>query len=130
MVEKIKANKDNVLEFMERELNKYGPDRMDVKEMGELADIVKDLAEAEKNCWEAQYYREVTEAMGKGSESSGYGGSRMGYNMGYDSGNMGGRRGYGTGSMGYHDPMMTIREALNSADPEMRAKIRSEIMNM
>lgn len=127
MVEKIKANKDRVLDFMEREIAKYGPDRMDVKEMSELADIIKDLAEAEKNCWEAQYYREVTEAMEKGSESSGYGG-RMGYNMGYDS--MGGRRGYGSGSMGYHDPMKTIREALNSADPEMRATIRSEIMNM
>lgn len=127
MVEKIKANKDKVLEFMERELTKYGPDRMDVKEMGELADIVKDLAMAEKECWEAQYYRTVTDAMQQGSsETSGYGTpSRMGY------GGMGGRQGYGgSNMMGHSDPIAAIRDMLATANPEMRSQIRNELRNI
>lgn len=135
MVEKIKESKDKVLKYMDRELTKYGEDRMDVKTMGDLADIVKDLAEAEHHCWEAQYYRTVTEAMEGGSSgSSGYGsgggsgssanGGRMGYGMG------GARRGYGGGgggSQGYTDPVSSIREMMAMADPETKAKIRGEL---
>ena len=54
MVEKIYDAKRRVLEYMDKELSKYGSDRMDVAEMDKLADIVKDLSEAEKACWEAE----------------------------------------------------------------------------
>lgn len=133
MVEKIKANKDRVLEYMEMRLSQYGGNRMDVKEMGELADIVKDLAAAEESCWEAQYYRTVTEAMEKGEGSSGYGGSgggggRMGYGGGMGGG---GRRGYGgggsTGMMGHGDPVEVIRNMMATMPQEQKMQIRNEL---
>lgn len=133
MVEMIKATKDQILQHMERELNKYGGDKVDVKQMGELADIVKDLAEAEKSCWEAEYYRSISEAMDEGSSGyGGGGGGSRGYGggMGYNgSAANGGRRGYG-GSMGHTDPIASIREMLATANPEKRAQIRNEISGL
>lgn len=46
---------------------------VDTKEAGEVADIIKDLAETEKNLREAKYYELVTEAMEEES------GERYGY---------------------------------------------------
>ena len=43
MVELIKQTKDSMLERMEQAINERGADRIDVSEMGKLADIVKDL---------------------------------------------------------------------------------------
>lgn len=110
----IKSIKDKILDFMDQEVDKYGGNRMDVKELGELADIVKDLAEAE-------YYCTVAQAMG-GQESYGYQ-QPMGY------GGQGGmRQGYGTSGMGHTDPIQMIRDALSKADPELRAMVRNELM--
>ena len=99
-MDEIKKIKADVLRFMQQEVSKYNG-RMDTKEIGELADIVKDLAEAE-------YYCSVAEAMG---QSAGYSGGQMGYqgqqgSMGYQGqqGPMGGRSGYGGGSMGHSRP--------------------------
>ena len=116
MIQKIAAIKDKVLEFMDQEAGKYGNARMDVKEMGDLADIVKDLAEAE-------YYCTVAQAM--------EGGQQQGYMpmQGYGSGGSmqsSGRQGYG-GSMGHTDPMSTLRDMLATASPEQRMQIRSEV---
>ncbi len=36
---------------------------VDGKELGELVDMVKDMAETKRNCWEACYYESVVEAM-------------------------------------------------------------------
>lgn len=124
MVEKIKATKDKVLDFMDREIGKYNGDRMDVKEIGDLADIIKDLAEAEKSCWEAEYYRSVSEAMGGSSGSSGYM-QPTGDRMGYDGG--GARRGY-SGGMGHTDPLSSIREMMSSLSPEMRKQLRNDLL--
>ena len=115
MIEKITSIKTKVLDFMDQEVGKYGGTRMDVKELGDLADIVKDLAEAE-------YYCTVAQAMGGGQEPYGYQ-QPMGYG-----GHGGMRQGYGTGSMGHTDPMQMIRDALSKADPETRAMLRSELM--
>lgn len=125
MVEMIKANKDRVLNFMKQELDKYGPDRMDVKEMGELADIVKDLAEAE-------YYCTIANAM-EGGDSAGY--TRpmegtMGYSMGYQAPQGGLQRSGYSASMGHTDPIAMIRDVLMTSSPEKRAQIRNEIMSM
>ena len=111
MVEAIKDTKDQLLDKMQQTIDEKGIERIDVSEMGKLADQVKDLAEAEKACWEAEYYRAVTEAMEDGQ--MGYDdsmGNNMGYsrrgrgyqgnydrgnqNMGYDRGRRGYRRGY------------------------------------
>lgn len=50
------------------------PANVDVHVMGEMVDMVKDLYEAEKDCWKACYYRElVCEMQGeRGSERYGY----------------------------------------------------------
>jgi hypothetical protein len=129
VVEEIKRHKDKVLAYMAKELEKYGDDRMDVAEMEKLADIVKDMAEAEKACWEAEYYRSVSEAM----ESSGYTpdmmgyqgqvgrGGRMGYNPNRDSMGRYARRGYD------HNPIQAVRDAMGGASPEERERMKREL---
>ena len=133
MVELIKDNKNRILEYMEKSLEKYGPEKMNVEEVGKLADAVKDLAEAEKACMEAEYYGSVTEAM----DSRGY----MPEPMGYDDGRMrqgySRRRGYnanrdsrGRYSRGYHEDMEAIRQSMGTASPEEREKMKRELRQM
>ena len=133
MVEKIKADKDKVLEYMGKSLEKYGPDKMNVEEIGKLADAIKDMAEAEKACWEAEYYRSVTEAMegpaGYMPEGMGYNRGRMGYNPNRDSMGRYARRGYG-GAYGYHEHMQDIRSEMQGATPEEREKMKRELRQM
>lgn len=134
MVEKIYDLKNKILQHVEKQT--MNMDRMDTKEVGELIDMVKDLAEAEESCWEAQYYRKITEGM----ESSGYGGG-TGSSAGY--GNQGGmRQGYGTqarqgygnmqgyGSMGHQDIMEPLRMAIQQASPDEREHLRNEVKTM
>lgn len=136
MVHKIKEFKDKALERMEKEIQDRGIDRADLKELGELADIVKDLASAEKDCWEAEYYMTVTEAMDNGSGympmGDGMGtysnmgtrannGSRSGYR---DSRGRYARRGY-TG--GFDDDIQSLRQAMTSATPEEREQMKREL---
>lgn len=52
-----------------------GVESLDTKEAGEVVDMIKDLAEAEKSCMEACYYCKVVEAMEEEAECEG----RMGY---------------------------------------------------
>lgn len=111
MTEDIKIIKAKILQFMDQEVGKYGNGRMDVKQIGELADVIKDLAEAE-------YYCTVAESMTKGQES-------MGYTQ-PTSGNM--RSGYGM--MGHSDPLSSIREMMMTADPETKAMLRSEMTKL
>lgn len=135
MVEKIKEIKDEFLKLMEQDVRQRGAENANIKFHGELADIVKDLAEAEKSCWEAEYYRTVIEAMDKGSSSSsGYTDARMGYSQMGGSSDIksSGRRGYSTGSaanggiMGHTDPVSAIRDIMATADGETRMRIRKE----
>lgn len=117
MIEDIKVLKAKVLQFMDQEVGKYGGGRMDVKQVGELADVIKDLAEAE-------YYCTVAEAMGGAQEPMGYG-----QPMGSGGTSGGSRRGYGgTGSMGHNDPMEMMRNMLAGVSPEMRKQLLSEFM--
>lgn len=120
-MDEIKKIKADVLRFMEQEASKYGNGRMDTKQMGDLADIVKDLAEAE-------YYCTVAEAMGGGQDQMGYMQPRtMGYQGQGSMGSTGGRQGYGGGMMGHTDPMQIVRDVLAS-NPEIRSQLRSELM--
>lgn len=127
MVEKIKEQKDALLKRLEQVINEKGPERMNIQEAGMLSDQIKDLAEAEKACWEAEYYRAVTEAMGNGS----YGYDGMMHNQpngryGYrDSMGRYARRGYN--SYGYHETLDSLRGEMESASPEEREKIKREI---
>ena len=144
MVDKIYEIKNKVIEKVEEVMRERGADRIDP----EMVDMIKDLAEAEKSCWEAEYYRSVSEAM----ESSGYmpemsygyqgqggsqGGSQMpsGNSMGYRQsgrgsanqyGGSGGRRGYGYDG----DPMQMIREMMQSADQSEKDRIKRELQQL
>ena len=80
MVTEIYKLKNQFITLINQHIADRGIDRIDVKEMGELVDMVKDLAEAEKECWEASYYRAITNAMEGSSESSPTG--RNGYGFG------------------------------------------------
>ena len=131
MVDKIKDIKDVALRRMEQEINERGFERADLKELGDLSDMVKDLAEAEKACWEAEYYRSVSEAMG----SQGYMPEGMGYGDGRQDGYQS-RQGYRDSrgryarrpnSMGYHDEIQGIRDAMSTATPEEREKMQREL---
>lgn len=120
MTEDIKVLKAKVMQFMEQEVGKYGNGRMDVKQVGELADVIKDLAEAE-------YYCTVAEAMtADKQEPMGYSQptGRQGYSGGMRSG---GRQGYGGGMMGHTDPMQVVRDMM-ATNPELRSQLRNELL--
>ena len=131
MVQLIKEQKDALLRRLEQVINEKGPERMNIQEAGMLTDQIKDLAEAEKACWEAEYYRSVTEAMdsaGYMPEGMGYQGrgmGRMGYNPNRDS--MGR---YSSGRRGYHEGMDGLRAEMQSASPEEREKMKRELRQM
>lgn len=139
MVEKIKDLKDELLMQAEQDMHDGG--RVDP----ETIDGIKDLAEAEKSCWEAEYYRSVTEAMedgkmgyddgmgyGRGGNRSGYsrGGNRSGYNQGDGQGYRRGyeresRRGYrGRDSMGRYTSRRGYRRMDGYGHTDMMAEVR------
>lgn len=122
MNEDIKKIKEDVLRFMGQEVNKYPNGRMDTKQVGDLADIIKDLAMAEYYCTTAE---SMAESMGYSRPMMGYGGQQGG------SGGMqgSGRSGYGSsGSMGHTDPTEIIRNMMVSLSPDMRNQLLKEFM--
>lgn len=142
MVEEIKKTKDKVLRRLEQVIDEKGPERMNVQEVSMLADVVKDLAVAEKSCREAEYYMSVTDAMYDGS--MGYD-SSMGYDgMGYSDGsrNRQGYRGQPRDSMGRyrsgyrqerygHDDMMQeVRQMIETAEPQERERLKMQLRQM
>lgn len=155
MVEKIKDLKDDLLMQAEQDMHEGG--RVDP----ETIDGIKDLAEAEKACWEAEYYRSVTEAMEDGQmgydDGMGYarGGNRGGYARGGQGGyERGGRRGYERESRrgyrgrdsqgrytsrrgyrrmenyGHTDMMAEIRQMVETADPQEREQLKTQLRQM
>lgn len=145
MVETIYELKNMLLEEMQKDAQERGIERLDK----ERVDMVKDLAAAEKDCWEAEYHRGVAEAM----EGSGYNGDMMGYNgsSGAQSGSRGsggrggsqggsGRSGwanqYGSGrsrrgyGMGYQEHIDALRMEMQQADPQQREQMMQQLRNM
>lgn len=121
MVEEIYEIKNEFLQKMRQEIDERGIERVDVGEMYKLADIVKDLAEAEKSCWEAEYYRGVSEAMeGQGYMDEGMG--MYGYSQGgsqgggQGGGRSGGSQGGSGGGSGYRESMGYRRSGRGSAN--------------
>lgn len=138
MVNEIYELKNMILEQAMKDAQEKGVERLD----GETIDMIKDLAEAEKACWEAEYYRGVSEAMDSsgydgmtgyngGRSSGGTSGGRSGYPMGYrqsgrgSANQYGGRRGY---NMGYD--IEGLKMAMQSADPQERERIKREMQQM
>lgn len=50
----------------------HGVEGVDTTEMGQVIDMIKDLAEAKKDCMKACYYKTVIEAMGEDVERRGF----------------------------------------------------------
>ena len=138
MVNKIYELKNQMIQRIEGDIQQRGIDRIDVNQMGELVDMVKDLAQAEASCMQAEYYKTVVEAMKTGSSgygsgtgsSAGYGSMRSGY------GGMDGRYGYATtrqaqsGAMGHQEVMEPLRMAIQTAGPDEREHLRNEVMQL
>lgn len=152
MVERIKDLKDELLVQAEQDMHDSG----NVDHM--MIDDIKDLAEAEKACWEAEYYRTVTEAMEDGKsgydDGMGYRGGRGG--MGYDRQGRGYRRGYERESRrgyrgqsrdsmgrytsrrgyrrmdgyGHTDMMAELRQMMETADPQEREQLKMQLRQM
>lgn len=72
--------KNKLVHWMKGEVDKDGiPSSLEeIKVMGEVVDMVKDISEAEEKCWKACYYKEIVCAMD--DERGDMGGERMGYN--------------------------------------------------
>lgn len=137
MVEKLKDLKDELLMQAEQDMHDNGSvDHM-------MIDDIKDLAEAEKACWEAEYYRSVTEAMedgqmgyddgmgyrgGRGRVRSGYnqGGYEQGrgYRRGYERESRRGYRGQPRDSMGRYTSRRGYRRSESYGHQDMMAEIR------
>lgn len=91
-------------------------DNIDASEFGDMIDVVKDLADTEKLCWEAAYFRSVVEAMANNDDENEDADMRYGYNHNhYRSSGRFASKGHGT-YMGY-SPMM---------EPEMWMRLAKE----
>lgn len=109
---------------------------MNTNEVGQIVDMIKDLAEAEEKCWKACYYKSVVENMDIATSGNL---ERMGYNGGGMQGRMqGGRSGYSnmmsganTGSYGYSDDsMQNVKSMFQSADPAKKQQLMRDMENM
>lgn len=78
-INNIKEIKKTLTSWLKEEAN-GGKECFHVESGGAVSDIIKDMAETTKYCYEALYYKTVIEAMSRGSEPS-YGGDEVsGYN--------------------------------------------------
>lgn len=150
MVHKICKMKDKLCDYASQQMER-GLDNVDTREMGAVIDMIKDLAEAEKSCMEADYYESVVEAMEDGGDRYGYdgGGSsdgsrgRSGYRMESPDGE-GGRMGYKNqyGNFpanpknrrrrmrrsGYSEESIeNLRQMMEDADPERKRQLKQDL---
>lgn len=118
-VEKLCEMKDKLVCWTAAELAK-GKCEVDTKEMGDVVDMIKDLAEAEEKCWKACFYKKVLEEMELEGE---FPEGRMGYDhWRYSSGRFA-PTGHGHRS-GYHPMPMTPMMDESMDDWAMRAGYR------
>ena len=96
-LKEINEIKHKLIDWVKAETLKGFETPEEVEILGEVVDMIKDLASAEESCMEAAYYENVTEAMGEGDERAGYDRWR------YSSGRFAPK---GRGSYGYVPPYM------------------------
>lgn len=106
--------KHDLIDAVKAELA-HGVQNVNTSEMGEVIDMIKDLASAEKDCMEACYYEAVTEAMEEYDEGDS---KRMGYDRWrYASGRFAPK---GRGTYGYLPSPMRMEEPWTSDNMGMR----------
>lgn len=59
--------KEKLTTWTHEEVEK-GKECADTKELGEVVDMIKDLAEVEEKCWKAKYYESIVTAMAEAEE--------------------------------------------------------------
>lgn len=121
-LENICEMKKRLVDIVETEL-KGDLAAIDAHELGEVVDMIKDLAEVEKLCHEACYYESVVEAMNEYDDYPMYN-DRMGYPRGRNAkGQFMSRRGYEPDSDRMHRgryPMMDGKDARSGYDSDWR----------
>lgn len=102
MIDKICMIRRQLVMKVDDDIAERGLDRIDVQNLGEVIDMIKDLAVAEEKLRKADYYHRVTVAMDGGEQ------------------------------MRIKHPELAdaITRALQSADPHDREMIRGEVMAM
>lgn len=123
-MEEIKSIKCTLLSWLKDEVNS-GKDCCHLQSAGDVADMIKDLSKAEKDCAETFYYMVVSQAMLEGGEPS-YG--SMGYNHRHT--NSGRFASAGRGHMVYgfhHEPFMDQQAYIDGYlnDPQFKHKMSS-----
>lgn len=118
--EEIKKIKETLVSWLRDEVN-TGATCCHLESAGDVTDMIKDLAEAEKECAEALYYTIVSEAMLKGEEPS-YG-DAMGYNHRHMSNGRFASSGKGHMVYGYHKPYLDQQPYIDGYlhDPNFRS---------
>ena len=120
--EEICELKKKFLKIVDTEFNEKSTKELNTEELGQVVDMIKDLAEAEKCCQEAFYYQSVVKAMDEAKEED----NRMGYSPkarmrfanryfmdDYDYPEMGNMRmGYSRGSSSDRDGMNRSRDSM------------------
>lgn len=96
--EEICALKKDLIKILDAELHTKGVDDLDAKDCGAVTDMIKDLAEAEKNCMEACYYQSIVKAMTDAEEDNE---DRDGYNRSRYANGRYAPKGRGSRSMGF-----------------------------
>lgn len=96
--EEICALKKDLIKILDAELHTKGVDDLDAKDCGAVTDMIKDLAEAEKNCMEACYYQSIVKAMADAEEDNE---DRDGYNRSRYANGRYAPKGRGSRSMGF-----------------------------
>lgn len=141
MTHKLYEIKEELIDNLTAQIKEKGLDRMSTTETGQVIDMIKDLAQAEKYCWEACYYKSVVEAMDEGSDYMGYG-SATGSNApmvngygGRGSQMRGGNQGSGYssrmgGRSGYDPAVENIMQMIKDSEPHMRDQLFHDIEKM
>ncbi|MDE7431732.1 MAG: hypothetical protein K2N34_07455 [Lachnospiraceae bacterium] len=118
-MEDMECIKKTLISWLKEETN-CGKDGIHLQSAGDTSDIIKDISETIKNCYEACYYKTVIEAMSEGRSPS-YGEGSYGYNHRHlDNGEFAGSgrghivRGYKPGP--YMDQMPYIDAHLHDPD--------------
>lgn len=121
--EEMKEIKNTLLSWVKEEVGS-GKECFHVESVGEVVDMIKDLAEAEKECAEACYYMIVSSAMLEGEEEPSYG---MGYNHRHMSNGQFASSGKGHMVYGYHKPYIDQEPYINGYlhDPNFKDEMKS-----
>lgn len=107
--EKISKMKQILVDAMYEDLEHNDISGIDAEEAGEVIDMIKDLAAAERYCAQACYYASVTEAMHSGA--------------GHDIGDM-----MSDGS--FSDTVASLKRAWGSADMALKKEMKNDLTKL